>query len=129
MSQYKLRPYPHPGKYEGETMLTPWLHALSMAGCDDESGDVGMNGWAGIFRGAFHADPPFSDWSPGDDLTLDERAYLASVVGAIITEDSQGFVCARFYDAGKAALLEADWAIIAAEDARFNGSEYERGCY
>jgi len=120
MTDYKLRLYPHPGKYEGETMLTPYLHALSLDGCDDE--EVSDEGWwYGLLRG------PFADVVEGDDLTPGERAYLAECAGVILYEDGRGFVTAYLFDAGEGAQLERKWASLEADTYADNGDNGEGG--
>lgn len=110
-----LRKYPHPGKYEGETMLTPYLHELSMAGCDDETGDVSEGGWYGLLRGPFRSEGPFADVTPTADLTADERAYLSQLAGVILCEDENGFVSAILFDEYEADKMAEEWDMICTE--------------
>lgn len=81
-----IRPY-GPGKFD--SMMDSFVYGLSLDGCDEETGSVEEDGWYGLLRG----------WTiPSDaDLTKDERAVFASHVGAIICEDSQGFVTVDYY--------------------------------
>lgn len=118
-ADFTLRPYPGPGKYEGGLAIDEWAHVMTMAGCDDEAGDVAERGeWYGLMRGPFKADGPFADITPVAiaeyGITDDELAYLAAVAGCIVREDNQGFVSVAWYD--DAATMERDWAEV---DASF----------
>jgi len=104
-----LRLYPHPGKYQGETMLTPYLHALSLEGCDEEASEGEGCGRYGLMRGPFAPSSIADVFYGGVDLTAEELAYLAACAGCILSEDSQGFVTAQLFDAGQDAELMKEW--------------------
>lgn len=98
-----LRRYPHPGKFEGGLVIDELAYAATMDGCDGELGDVSEHGeWYGLVYGPI--DP---HEACGIDLTDDERAYLLSTAGCIVSEDSQGFVGVDWYDTKD--KLEAVW--------------------
>lgn len=89
-----LTPY-GPGKFS--MMVDSVAYAVSLDGCDDETGDVESGGWFGLLRGAIQVDPPFADLT-AQELSADDRAYLAQFPGGvIIEEDSSGFVSVCYY--------------------------------
>jgi hypothetical protein len=106
---YDLRPYPHPGKFEGGRVIDEWIYSLSLNGCDDEAGDCQEFGkWCGLLKGPFKADGPFRDLAVTDgDLTDDEVAFLGTRAGAVVTEDSQGFVSVSYWHSPD--KLDAHW--------------------
>ena len=108
-----LRPY-GPGKYD--TMLDAYIHDLSMNGCDEECGDTQDGLWYGLLRG-IQVEMPFSDIAAGR-LTDDELAFLRQHrAGAILSEDSQGFVTVDYFTSQRS--IEAAWhrAVKQAESA------------
>jgi hypothetical protein len=100
----ELRPYPHPGKFEGGLMIDEVVYDLSMDGADDECGSVDEHGrWYGLVRAPISLS---EDEAP--DLTGFERDYLRSLGGgAILTENSQGFVNVEYYETTEA--IEQAW--------------------
>jgi len=87
-----LTPY-GPGKFNLLVDTIP--HAYTMEGAhDDETGDCETTGWFGLVKGKL--DPTGIDGS--DKLSADDRAFLARMIGAIVCEDSQGFVSVDYYD-------------------------------
>jgi hypothetical protein len=106
---YNLRKYPHPGKYEGGLMIDEYVHRVSMVGCDDTAGSVQELGWAGLIRGEL---APTQEFLQEFEFlfTQEELKFLASVAGAIIEEDDQGFVSVSYFDS--ADKLERTWANI-----------------
>lgn len=102
-----LTPY---GLGKFSTIVDSMAYAVSLAGCDDETGDVEEGGWYGLLRGAIKVDPPFADLTVQQDqeLSADDRTYLAAQKGgAILAEDSQGFVSVEWF--ATAAALDRRW--------------------
>ena len=110
----EIRPY-GPGKFA--TIVDSYVYDASLDGCDEETGSVDEVGaWYGLLRGPIDV--------TADDLTLAERAYLSAAKGgAIVSEDSQGFVDVVCYETAEA--LNAAWATIEAEIAEVYGDESE----
>jgi hypothetical protein len=97
-----IRPY-GPGKFN--TILDSVVYEWSAEWIDDEFGDCDQNGiWYGLM----------TDISPAsndtEELNDDERAFLRGHVGAIISENDQGFVDIEYFT-GVGSLQEA-WAEI-----------------
>lgn len=115
----------HPGKIEGELLVTTWAYEQSLAGCDSETGECNTTGWYGLLRGPFLATGAFADITPVaiDDIGLsaEDIAFLGNQAGCILSEDSQGFVSAEWYES--AAELDAAWESIAAGIAAEEGDE------
>jgi hypothetical protein len=109
----ELRRVEAPGKFEGGLVIDQYAYELSLQGCDEEVGEVDALGWYGLFRGPLCK----ADESPavdGERLTDAEVAYMATVAGAIVCEDSPvGFVNVMWYR--DAEELERDWATIVAD--------------
>lgn len=103
----ELRPYPHPGKFEGGLVIDEAVYGI---GCwDEEAGDVQENGrWYGLLRDGIEE---AQDDAP--ELTEFEREYLRGVAGAIVSENDQGFVSVDYFDTAEA--LEATWDRIEAD--------------
>jgi hypothetical protein len=114
---HQLRRNEGPGKFEGGLVIDEVVYDLSLCGCDDECGDVQTTGWFGRLDGPFRSDGPFADISATavaeHALTSDELSYLAGVAGAIISEDSNGFVSVAYFD--DAEELSRVWDRIVAE--------------
>jgi hypothetical protein len=91
-----LRRYEHPGKFEGGLIIDEYVHAASLdGGCETVGSDDGGESYTSV-------DGPLSDITPADEhgaprLTEGELSFLASQAGAIIYEDSQGFVSVTYY--------------------------------
>jgi hypothetical protein len=108
----ELRPY-GPGKFS--TVLDSYVYGVSLdGGTDDELGSVSENGhWYGLMR---HGHSIFKDHDPLlETLTESEGEYLKSCAGAILSEDSQGFVYVEYF--ATMAELDAKWAEIEIETA------------
>jgi hypothetical protein len=106
----KLRPYPHSGKFEGGLVIDEAIYDLAGHCSDASEGDVQEHGHAYELIRA----PINLDVADAPDLTPDERAYLLSLEGgAIISEDSQGFVSVAYYDTTEA--IDAAWDRIVAD--------------
>lgn len=104
-----------PGKFQGEPVLTRILYDLSMYGGDDECGSVDGLGWAGLLRGPFKIDSPFSDLTPQTraELSAADLAYLRTLAGVILTERTDGFVSADYFT--NAQELERAWRLVCAD--------------
>lgn len=112
-----LTRYVHPGKYEGELAIAALLHELTGDGCDEEVGSIDENGaWYGLMRGPFGSLSQPVDITPEQiaehELNETDLAYLASLAGVIVSEDSQGFVHVEYYKS-EGALTTAWDAIVA----------------
>lgn len=92
-------------------------YELSLAGCDDETGDVSEgDGWYGLLRG-FEADGSFCDLSADRRIALNgaDLSFLAQhSAGCIIHENSQGFVNVHWFD--DAAERDAVWDRVIADE-------------
>lgn len=66
-----------PGKFD--SAATKMMYELSLDGADDECGESGTTGWYGLVKGPFN------------------HPQLRQYAGAILEEDSQGFVVSEFY--------------------------------
>lgn len=90
-----------PGKFD--TMLDAYVYDLSLNGCDEETGESETTGWYGLLRGLL-IDEPFLECT----LTAAEVDYVrAHAAGAIVSEDSQGFVHVEYFDT--AIALDRAW--------------------
>jgi hypothetical protein len=116
-----IRPYGHPGKFEGELLVTSWLYrVLGDGGADEETGGEGL-GWYGIFRMptkesrrqlADDLDKVALE-EDGEHLTSEERAMISQTPAIIMNESDQGFFSAKYYD--KMADADRDWKEIVDE--------------
>lgn len=110
-----IRPY-GPGKFD--TILDSYIYDLSLDGSDSECGSVDEHGVCySLLNG------PSSSWfKDGDpfqeELTEDERAFLDEQAGAILWENSDGFVSIDYYT-DDAELAEA-WRACEYEIARMD---------
>jgi hypothetical protein len=99
-----LRPYPHPGKFEGGLLIDEHVYAASLHGCGETvGGDDGGESYTSV-------DGPLTDIRPTDEhgtplLNDHEISFLASQAGAIIYEDSQGFVFVTYYEDEESYLV------------------------
>lgn len=96
-----------PGKFS--TILDSYVYSVSLdGGCDDECGSVDCGTWYGLMR---HGNTIFRDHDPLlESLNEAERELLTSCAGAIIREDSDGFVCVTYYDTE--CELDEAWTVI-----------------
>lgn len=95
MAATGLRRYPDPGKYEGGLVIDEYLHRVSLNGSDEELGESEDFGWYGLFKvekGDLAQDIAEVMEEDKEKLTKEEESFLRNVVGAIICENSQGFV-------------------------------------
>lgn len=81
----RRNPIKGPGKFEGETYVAKWVYETSDGGI----GDVDGPGWYDYYSGKIKGRGPFH---------------------LIVSEDSQGFVSATFYDTK--AQMEKAWARV-----------------
>lgn len=101
-----IRPY-GPGKFD--LMIDAYIWDLSLDGyCDEEAGSISETG---IWYGRINAG--IQDFADSDLLNQDERDYLRSFVGAIVSEDSHGFVHVEYY--ASAGALRAAWREVERE--------------
>ena len=85
----RIRRY-RPGMFD--TMLDAAVYHASLNGIDDHLGDVQDFGWYWLM----HA--PLLDIREQEALTHEELEFLVEQVGAIVSEDSQGFVTVEYYE-------------------------------
>lgn len=83
-----LRRNNKPGKFEDGLIIDKYVYELSLAGCDDEAGEVHEHGaWYGLFRTGVDV----SATARLDmEMTDDEVNYLTSRAGIIVCETDQG---------------------------------------
>lgn len=83
-----------PGKFS--TYADAYIYELSMdGGADEEVGEAQYDSWYGLMRGPF------------------DHPQLKKFAGAILFENSQGFVEATFYESKK--KLESEWKRVSSE--------------
>ena len=78
---------------------------LYSMGADEETGDSEFGGWYGLFAGPFG---PSAEDIIEFDLTDDDVQYLSHMAGAILCENSQGFVSSVHYEDND--TLGYEWA-------------------
>jgi hypothetical protein len=105
--------------------INEYLHALTMeSGHDEETGSTQELGWFGLFQGPV-IDPAAMDVQTNPELTAEEIEQLQQCAGAIVTEDSNGFVSATIYTS--ADELNKDWQRIDAQyDEYYDGGLEDR---
>jgi hypothetical protein len=109
-----LRPY-GPGKYS--TILDSVIHALTMDGCDDETGDVQECGtWYGLLRGLSPKDISATARLDNQLTASEMRFVFAHQVGCIVSENDQGFVSVEYFNDREE--LETRWKAIEEEIAQ-----------
>ena len=110
--EYKIRTY-GPGKFN--YMVDQYVYGVSLdGGPNEEAGSVQEAGWYGIMRGNL-----LREDEEAKELTEDERGLLRASVGAILSEDDQGFVHVTYYASVK--RMERDWNAILVEMERLEG--------
>lgn len=95
---YTLPMHPYPGKFEGEPRITPILWSLSLDG-SDTVGDS-AEGWSYTLIEAPITPEELSSAAREygvEELTPEEMCFPLDIEGAILAEDSQGFVTAHYY--------------------------------
>lgn len=119
---YELRRYPHPGKYEGGLYIDEVVRDMTLDDNDETTGDAETVGWYGLIRGAIQTEEcgqcgcahivGFVGDCRNDAhrLDADESPFLSAIAGAIVREDSQGFVSVQYFET--AVALAEEWADI-----------------
>jgi hypothetical protein len=85
-------------------MLDAYVYEVSLDGTDEECGDALTIGWYGLINGPIPYDPATAN------LTIEEAEELSKAVGAIIHEDTQGFVTVTYYN-GSLGYEKSDLAM------------------
>jgi hypothetical protein len=110
----KLVPARSPGKFEGGLRVDELVYLLTLdGGPDEQTGDAQSTGWFGLLKGGGleeAVDPRGEPFRPN----ADEVAYLTEQAGAIVFENSQGFVDVFAFE--DAAELEKTWREIVATE-------------
>jgi hypothetical protein len=114
-----LRRYEHPGKFEGGLIIDEYVYAASLDGCGETvGGDDGGESYTTV-DGPLLGDDARLPCRADGELSADERAFLASQAGAIIYQDSQGFVSVTYYDDKK--TYDDAWAqLVASYDDEYD---------
>lgn len=102
-----VRPY-GPGKFD--TLLDAYVYEVSLGGCCDEEIDseTGCGTYYALMRGGRSI---FRDHDPDlETLNECEKELLTGCAGVILSEDSNGFVYAKYYDTEE--QLDAEWCEI-----------------
>lgn len=84
---------------------------LYSMGADEETGESEYGGWYGLFAGPFE---PSVDDIKEHDLTEDDIQYLSHMAGAILRENSQGFVSSTHYENNDD--LCTSWSVVNTDD-------------
>lgn len=124
-----------PGKFEGETAAAMVVNHLSFDGTDENAGDQGGGGAAfGKMTGPFLMDA-LQDEECVEILeeygTEEDLEVLATAVGAIVSEDNQGFVHVEFFAPDAAASdrsgreFEAAWGEVLENEGEVGDDEEE----
>jgi hypothetical protein len=92
----------------GGYLIDAYVYQLSQAGCDDEHTPAG-GGWHGLLRGGLEAS---ATAALDMGMTEDERRFLATRAGAIVSEQAQGAVSVTYYP--DRTGLEAAWRTVTA---------------
>lgn len=106
-----------PGKFD--SMVDSFLWGEG----DEEVGDVEGPGYFILLTGDLVTVAEAGAAEQGEELNEDERAELAESKGVIMSEDSQGFVSATYYDT--AAEARKEWKGIEEEVGGFYEDEGE----
>ncbi len=106
-----MRTYPHKGKFEGEPIVAPALYEWAQSYADEECGDIQEFGfYAWLFEG--HLDFMRAADLAAHGISVDDFEEMIDHAGAILTEDSNGFV--RVQLVKKVEHLRAAWNVIEA---------------
>ena len=104
---YKLRAAER-GKYEGGYLIDQYVATVDVT---DETGDVGeLGAWYGLQVGGGDLYDAVIEAARDDmrqELTKDEKQFLAHIAGAIVEENDQGFVTVEYYE--KKKELDEAW--------------------
>lgn len=121
MSEKGIRRHKHLGKYENGLEIDKFLHETVEGHVLDEAGDVQERGmWAGL---VVTSPALLINMERQHSLTVDERGFLWDQAGAIITEDSNGFVSVTWYHDG--AQMAETWSKLARALEEPEDDEYE----
>ena len=136
---YKPRPEPsgrkldlpttnRPGKFQGELRISEPIWELTLQG-GDGLGDAETFGYFSYMElGPDAVDDIAAQASESNiTLTANERFFIASQAGAIVQEDSSGFVYVEYFDSKE--VLDDHWNEIEVAWEEFNaedGAEFER---
>jgi hypothetical protein len=117
-----LTPY-RPGKYS--LQIDAFVHKLTLDGCDDETGNANETGWYGLLTGSLtDFDAETTEFHKRENgLSAEDWEHLTQFVGAIVAENSQGFVSVEYFTTD-AELTEA-WARIEADQTNDDDDEAE----
>jgi hypothetical protein len=85
----------HIGKYEGGMLIDSFIGGGDL---DDEIGESEYDSFYGILRGDLVAAARIGAEDAQESLTPAEERFLNTQAGAIIHENSQGFVDVSYYD-------------------------------
>jgi len=119
--EYLLPMNEGPGKYEGELGVCEALCTLTLDGCGEECGNVSEVGWhASLIDGPVSRD----ELEGGPILSTHEYSALGDIAGAIVAEDSQGFVSLTLYADERKLAREWD-ELVKVWEATFEGESYE----
>jgi hypothetical protein len=117
-----LRRYPYAGKFEGGLIIDEYVHAASLDGCGETVGsDDGGESYTSVDGPLLRGDTRLPNRADGE-LSADERSFLAIQSGAIIYEDSQGFVSVTYYD-DKEAYDDAWARVVASYDDEYDDDD------
>ncbi len=123
-----LRPYPHPGKFEGGLLVDPYVYALTLEGWGDGLGDVSEMGyfWTALGLGpeALKRIRKIALEEDKETLTREEKGLIQGSYGAIVEETEQGFVDVTYYDTK--AELDRKWARIERDVEEFYAETEEK---
>lgn len=104
-----------PGKYN--LNIDAYVHAITMDGCCEETGDVSENGvWYAKVEGPLTEGRNATQAQTEHGLTVEDWDYLTSQAGAIVSENEQGFVTVEYFATG--AELSTAWAKVEGELAQ-----------
>jgi hypothetical protein len=93
------------GKFDND--MDAYIYGLSLDGCDEECGDsVDGTGWYGLVVGNL-ADADRAEFA---ELSSEDQTELAGYAGAIIGEDTQGFVSVEYFETE--TELRETWAQV-----------------
>lgn len=99
-----------PGKFEGQLAVAPALYDYAMCGVDDECGDIDSFGFYAWRINGIEA----KDFCPvareNHGLTDEDCQEASKWYGAILIEDSQGFV--SLYPFKTKRVMDGHWKVL-----------------
>lgn len=128
---YMLRRYPSPGKFEGGLVIDDYVYQAAGEWGAEYIGDIDVTGFiatplsgdepheTGFFEGIER-----NAEEAGDILTPDEKRFLKNMAGAIVIEDSFGFVNVEYFETKKVFDDEIKWFEKEYENALEEIEEY-----